>query len=134
MIVENYEKLFTKKESNNIIKEDYNPLKVNYKLIYKREGICMESETLKVLKKLNKKYNKREILLLEMIKKSEMFGYNIKETEKLIEEFYLFKDDLFVTLLWPTSKILSNLKKFLKVVIKAINQRKIDIILNTKNL
>ena len=99
MIVENYEKLFTKKESNNIIKEDYNPLKVNYKLIYKREGICMESETLKVLKKLNKKYNKREILLLEMIKKSEMFGYNIKETEKLIEEFYLFKDDLFVTLL-----------------------------------
>lgn len=34
-------KVFTKKESNNIIKKDYDPLKVNYK-IYEREGLFMK--------------------------------------------------------------------------------------------
>lgn len=79
--------VFTKKEKNNIINEKYNPLKVNFKLIYEREGLCVKGEILDVVKKLSTKYNKKEVLLLEMIEKSKMFGYNVKDIEELIKEF-----------------------------------------------
>lgn len=36
IVEENDEKMFTKKEKNIIIAEDYNLSKVNYKLIYER--------------------------------------------------------------------------------------------------
>ncbi len=51
--IKNREKLFTKTESNNIIKEDYDPLKVNYRIIYKRrDGLYkMKDEILKELKR-----------------------------------------------------------------------------------
>lgn len=37
-------KVFTKNKPKDIINKNYNPLKVNYKLIYEREGIYMESK------------------------------------------------------------------------------------------
>lgn len=80
-------KLFTKEEKNIIINEKYNPLKVNFKLIYESEGLCVKGEILDVVKKLSTKYNKKEVLLLEMIEKSKMFGYNVKDIEELIKEF-----------------------------------------------
>lgn len=79
-------KVFTKKKVNNIINTVYNPLKVNCK-IYEREGLCMGDEVLNTIKRLSKKYNKKEELLLKMIEKCKMFGYNMKESELLIEEF-----------------------------------------------
>ena len=36
------EKLFTKKESNDIIRKDYNPLKVNGKIYKKGSGLLMK--------------------------------------------------------------------------------------------
>lgn len=82
------EKIFTEKEKNNIMSEDYNPLKVNYKIIYERDEVYMKGEVLKVVKKLSKKYNKKEKLIFEMIKKCKKLGCNICKSESLIEEFY----------------------------------------------
>lgn len=42
------EEVFTKKEKNIIISKDYNPLKVNYELIYERDGLFM-NETKDIL-------------------------------------------------------------------------------------
>ncbi len=42
---------------------------------------------LKVVKKLSKKHNKREVLMLKMIEISKLFGYNMNEIKKLIKEF-----------------------------------------------
>lgn len=81
------EKLFTKNEKTIIISKDYNPLKVNYKIIYERDELFMRGKVLNVVKKSSKKYNKKEILLLEMIEKCKRFGYNIEEAELLIKEF-----------------------------------------------
>ena len=79
-----YERVFTKNQKNTIIKKNYNPLEVNK---ITEEGLFMKGEILKVVEKLSEKYNKKESLLLKMIEKCDIFGYNIKETEKLIEEF-----------------------------------------------
>ena len=38
-IEKNKRKVFTKKKAKYIINKDYNPLKVNYKLIYERDDI-----------------------------------------------------------------------------------------------
>lgn len=38
------EKLFTKKESNDIIRKDYNPLKVNYKIYKRGSGLFVDKE------------------------------------------------------------------------------------------
>lgn len=84
--LKNSKNIFTNNKCNNIMNKDYNPLKVNCK-IYESEGLFMEGEIFNVVKKLSKKYNKKEMLILEMIKKCKMFGYNIKETERLIKEF-----------------------------------------------
>lgn len=51
----NRQKLFTKKKTNNTIRKNYNPLKVNYKKVYKRGSrLCMENETLKEIKEILK--------------------------------------------------------------------------------
>ncbi len=50
----NEEKAFTKKESNDIIRKDYNPLKVNYKIYKRGSGLFVKNETLKeIIKDLN---------------------------------------------------------------------------------
>lgn len=41
-VVKENVKVFTKEEKNNIISENYNPLKVNFKLICEREGLYMK--------------------------------------------------------------------------------------------
>ena len=43
-VVENCKKTFTNDERNIIIKENYNPLIVNCKSIYKRGGLFMKKE------------------------------------------------------------------------------------------
>ncbi len=85
--IEENQKLFTKNECNNIMKKDYNPLKVNCK-IYESEGLFMESEINNVIKKLSKENNKKEMLILEMIKKCKEDGYDIQKSQKIINEFY----------------------------------------------
>jgi len=82
---ENMKKVFTKKKGKDIMKKNYNPLKVNYK-IYERgsELLNMKREVLKIAKTLSKKYNRKEELLLKMIQKCNEMGYSIKS----IEEFY----------------------------------------------
>ena len=48
----------------------------------------MKGEILSVVKKLSKKYNKKEKIILEMIVKCKELGYNIRESKVLIEEFF----------------------------------------------
>ena len=76
------EKVFTNEEMNIIIKKDYNPLKVNYK-IYKRGGLFMkgtkEVELEEVMKELNiieKIFFKRKFI--KIYKKGIAFGINNK--------------------------------------------------------
>lgn len=83
--------VFTKNESNNIIREDYNPLKVNYKLIYEeREGIQMKELKKEELKeKLNLKEftNKRIMENINLFSDKEM--EIIKNNSLLIEKIYI---------------------------------------------
>lgn len=80
--------IFTKKEKNIIIPEDYNLSKVNYKLIYEREEKSMyKKEVLKEVKKLGKKYNKKEKMFLEMFKIGINNGYSVNEIKTMIEKF-----------------------------------------------
>lgn len=59
VVEKNNEKIFTKKEKNIIIAEDYNLSKVNYKLIYEREEKSMyNKEVLIEVKKLSQKIEK----------------------------------------------------------------------------
>ena len=46
--------IFTKKESNDIIKEDYNPLKVNEKIYKKGSGLFNMKRNKQVLKEIKK--------------------------------------------------------------------------------
>lgn len=80
--------VFTKKKRNNIIKKDYNPLKVNYDLIYEREGILMcNNVVLDETKKLSKKYNKKEKVILKMFELGINNGCDVDEIKKMISEF-----------------------------------------------
>ena len=77
-----------KKEKNIIITEDYNLSKVNYELIYEREEKSMyNKEVLIEVKKLSKKYNKKEKIFLEMFKIGLNNGYSVNEIKTMIEEF-----------------------------------------------
>ena len=40
------------------------------------------------VKKLSKKYNKKEKIIFKMIEKCKELDYNIRESEVLIEEFF----------------------------------------------
>lgn len=52
-------KVFTKNKANDIIKKDYNPFEVNYKLIYKRRSGLYKMKRIKNLLKKEeiKKFN-----------------------------------------------------------------------------
>lgn len=75
------EKVFTNDESNNIIKKDYDPLKVNCK-IYEREGLFMEEKEI-VLKE--KKNSKKFIKLLTKI----CLDLKVKNYKEEIKDFLL---------------------------------------------
>ena len=78
--------IFTKKEKNIIITEDYNLSKVNYELIYEREEKSMyNKEVLIEVKKKKKK--KKEKIFLEMFKIGLNNGYSVNEIKTMIEEF-----------------------------------------------
>lgn len=49
-------------------------------------GMYMEEE---VIKELSIKYNKKEILLKEMLNNAKKLNYSIMQFENLIKEFYL---------------------------------------------
>ena len=61
---------------------------VEEKYLQRRDGLFIKGEILSVVKKLSKKYNKKEKIILEMIKKCKELGYNIRESKVLIEEFF----------------------------------------------
>lgn len=62
-IVKQNKNIFTKKRSNNIIRENYNPLKMNYKLICEKEGLYMEKTKDLVLSKIKKEANIDKVVL-----------------------------------------------------------------------
>lgn len=43
VLKENDGKVFTKKEGNDIIKKDYNPFEVDYKIYKRRDGLYMKN-------------------------------------------------------------------------------------------
>lgn len=45
----------------------------------------------KIIKKLSKKYNKKENILLIMINEARKSGYDLSKSAKLIDEFYIVK-------------------------------------------
>lgn len=82
------EKVFTKNRGKDIISKNYNPLRVNYNLIYEREGLFMDNNiVLEEVKELSKKYNKKENLFLKMFDEGIKKGFNINEIRKTIDEF-----------------------------------------------
>ena len=88
IVEENNKKMFTKKEKNIIITKVYNLLKVNYKSIYEREGLFMYNDkVLAEAKKISKKYNRKENVILEMFEIGENNGYSVDEIKTMIEEF-----------------------------------------------
>lgn len=87
--VKKCKKVFTKNESNNIMRKKYNPLKANK---CEREGLFMK-ETKDVIldeivKELSKKYNKREQVVKVLLDKCKIFSYNIKESKEIIINFF----------------------------------------------
>lgn len=76
--------IFTKKESSDIIKEDYNPLKVNEKIYEKGSGLFKMKNGL--LKEISKGLKWREMVILYMFpntfikiyKQGISFGFNNK--------------------------------------------------------
>lgn len=88
VVEENNEKMFTKEEKNIIITKVYNLLKVNYKSIYEREGLFMYNDkVLTEAKKLSKKYNKKEKVILGMFEIGINNGYNVEKIKTMIERF-----------------------------------------------
>ena len=63
-------KLFTREDKNIIINEKYNPLKVNFKLIYEREGLCVNKTKDVLLNEITKELNLKEIIILKIFKKT----------------------------------------------------------------
>lgn len=62
-IVKQNKNIFTKNRSNNIIRENYNPLKINHKLIYEKDGFYMEKTKESVLSRIKKETNIDEVVL-----------------------------------------------------------------------
>ena len=75
-VEEKNQKAFTKKESNNIIKKDYNPLKVNYK-IYEREGLFMRETKDVLIKDIEKELNWREKIIVKLFPNTFVKVYGI---------------------------------------------------------
>ncbi|MCI8640699.1 MAG: hypothetical protein HFJ59_02340 [Clostridia bacterium] len=86
------QKVFTKKESNNIIKENHNPLKVNYKNLFEKDGLFMKETKEVILKKeediLANKYKKNPqfIQLLKKICTDFKINNHKMEIEKFLEK------------------------------------------------
>lgn len=86
---EEIKKLVTKKENSNIIKDNYNPLKVNYKNLFEKDGLFMKEKKEVILnneeEKIIKKYNKTEkfIILLKKI----CIDFKTDNCKKEIERF-----------------------------------------------
>lgn len=67
-------KVFTKEKSRDTIKEKYSPLKVNYRLIYKRrDGLHMNKE---ILKEIKKDLNFKERIIVHINKKTFLKVFN----------------------------------------------------------
>lgn len=60
-------KLFTEKERNSKIKKDYNPLKVNYKIYRRGNGLYMENDQLKEIRNV---LNWKERILINIFPKT----------------------------------------------------------------
>lgn len=78
-VEKNAKKVFTKKESNDIIKKDYNPLKVNKKIYERGSGLLMEDKVL--LSEVTEELNFIEKLLfkrkfIKIYKKGIKKGFN----------------------------------------------------------
>ena len=68
------EKLFTERKNNDTIKEDYSPLKVDYRLIYKRrDGLYMDKE---ILKEIKRSLNFKERIIVQINKKTLIKVFN----------------------------------------------------------
>lgn len=69
-------KLFTKKEVKDIINKNYNPLKVNYKLIYKRGSGLYNMKNV-VLEEIRKELDLKGRIILYMFPKTCIKIYGI---------------------------------------------------------
>lgn len=80
------EKVFTDRERNSKIKKDYSPLKVNYRLIYKRrDGLYMDKE---ILKEIKRGLNFKDRIIVHINKKTFIKVFNktrIDTINKLIK-------------------------------------------------
>lgn len=72
--------VFTKKESNDIIKKDYNPLKVNKKIYERGSGLFMENE---VLEEITKGLNWKERIVVHINKKTFIKVFNKTRVETI---------------------------------------------------
>ncbi|MCI8410892.1 MAG: hypothetical protein HFJ40_00245 [Clostridia bacterium] len=79
-------KLFTKKGENDTIRKEYSPLKVNYRLIYKRrDGLYMDKE---ILKEIKRGLNFKDRIIVHINKKTFIKVFNktrIDTINKLIK-------------------------------------------------
>ena len=84
---ENIKKEFTIRERKDIINEEHNLLNKDENF-YEREGLFMYNDkVLAEAKKISKKYNKKEKVILEMFEIGENNGYSVDEIKTMIEEF-----------------------------------------------
>lgn len=79
---ENRRKAFTKKRENITIDKNYNPLKVNSRLIYKRrEGLYkMEKE---ILEEIEKDLNFKERIIVHINKKTFIKVFNLARIDTI---------------------------------------------------
>ena len=87
----NSKKVFTKKKIKDIIKKDYNPFKVDYKIIYKRGSRLYNMEDI-VLEEKNK-LNLKTFVNERIVKNANLFSEKelsiIKNNITLIEKIYI---------------------------------------------
>ena len=83
-------KLFTKEDKNIIINEKYNPLKVNYRLIYEREGLCVNNNQKNSVVKNGMKVD--EVVLKCCLNICKYYNKDLKIRRKLGENNFKFYD------------------------------------------
>ena len=64
------EKLFTKNKIIIIMKKNYNPLKVNCKSIYEREGLVMKKTNDIILEEIRKELNWKQKIVTKLFNKT----------------------------------------------------------------
>lgn len=75
-VVENCKKAFTNDERNIIIKKDYNPLKVNYKIYKRGSGLFMKEKNI-ILSKNTKELNLKDKIIIKLFSKTFIKVYDI---------------------------------------------------------